>query len=183
MSLAEPATQKILSRFISYKPTPDDVAEAFRRSEALGSLKTSFTNGKGNMTGFLGEVAFEKTFKKFNYVGDKSYTHDYEYKGLKVDVKAKKCTSKPKLNYNASVVRTKFSKFEADVYFFMRVHETLREVWLCGWSPKKSIIHKNRLNKKGEIDSDGFRFKSDGYNIEIKKTRRPDAFESLLVRR
>ena len=133
MSLAEPATQKILSRFISYKPTPDDVAEAFRRSEALGSLKTSFTNGKGNMTGFL----------------------DYEYKGLKVDVKAKKCTSRPRLNYNASVVRTKFSKFEADVYFFMRVHETLREVWLCGWSPKKSIIHKNRLNKKGEIDSDG----------------------------
>ena len=43
------------------------------------------------MTGFLGEVAFEKTFKQFDYVGDKSYTHDYEYKGLKVDVKAKSC--------------------------------------------------------------------------------------------
>ena len=74
-----------MSRFIIYKPTPDDVAEAFRRSEALGSLRTSFTNGKGNMTGFLGEVAFENTFKQFDYVGDNSFTHDYEYKGLKVD--------------------------------------------------------------------------------------------------
>ena len=172
-----------MSRFITYKPTADDVAEAFRRSKKLGSLKTSFTNGKGNMTGFLGEVAFEKTFKKFTYVGDKSYTHDYEYKGLKVDVKAKKCTSKPKLNYNASVVKTNFSKFEADIYFFMRVHESLKKVWLCGWSHKRSIIHKKRLNKKGERDADGFRFKADGYNIEIKKTRRPDALESLTIRR
>jgi hypothetical protein len=85
--------KKILSRFITYKPTAGDVAEAFRRSQSLGKLKTSFTNGKGNMTGFLGEVAFEKTFKQFTYVGDKSYTHDYEYMGLKVDVKAKKCSS------------------------------------------------------------------------------------------
>lgn len=172
-----------MSRFIIYKPTPDDVAEAFKRSEALGSLRTSFTNGKGNMTGFLGEVAFENTFKQFDYVGNNSFTHDYEYKGLTVDVKAKKCTSRPMLNYNASVVKTKFSKFEADVYFFMRVHENLRKVWLCGWSPKKSIIHKKRFSKKGERDADGFRFKADGYNIEIKRTRRPDSFESLIIRR
>jgi hypothetical protein len=66
-----------MSRFIIYKPTAEDVAEAFNRSKALGNLKTSFTNGKGNMTGFLGEIAFEKTFKKFTYVCDKSYTHDY----------------------------------------------------------------------------------------------------------
>ena len=128
------------------------------------------------MTGFLGEVAFERTFKQFDYVGDKSYTHDYEYKGLKVDVKAKSCNTPPKLNYNASVVRTRFSKFEADVYFFMRVHKGLRKVWLCGWSPKKSIIHKKRFNERGERDADGFRFKADGYNIEIKRTRRPDCF-------
>jgi len=172
-----------MSRFILYKPTPEDVAEACRRSDALGELRTSFTNGKGNMTGFLGEVAFENTFKQFDYVGDKSFTHDYEYKGLKVDVKAKSCTTPPKLDYNASVVRTKFSKFEADIYFFMRVHKGLRKVWLCGWTPKKTIIHKKRFDKRGSLDKDGFRFKADGYNIEIRKTRRPDAFESLFLRR
>jgi len=172
-----------MSRFIVYKPTPEDVAEAFRRSEALGRLRTSFTKGNGNMTGFLGEVAFENTFKKFDYVGDKSFTHDYVYKGLKVDVKAKTCSSRPMLNYNASVVRTKFSKFEADVYFFMRVHSNLQKVWLCGWSPKSTIINKRRFNKKGDCDSDGFRFKADGYNIEIRRTRRPDAFESLTLQR
>jgi hypothetical protein len=80
-------------------------------------------------------------------------------------------------------VKTNFSKFEADIYFFMRVHESLKKVWLCGWSHKRSIIHKKRLNKKGERDADGFRFKADGYNIEIKKTRRPDALESLTIRR
>ena len=173
-----------MSRFITYKPTAEDVAEAFNRSKALGNLKTSFTNGKGNMTGFLGEVAFEKTFKKFTYVGDKSYTHDYEYRGLKVDVKAKKCSSKPRLDYNASVVKTKYQQVRGRRILLREgTRRTSKRVWLCGWSPKKSIIHKNRLNKKGERDSDGFRFKADGYNIEIKKTRRPDALESLTVRR
>ena len=171
-----------MNRFIIYEPTPDDVAEAFRRSERLGRLTTSFTKGKGNMTGFLGEVAFEKTFPQFDYVGGNSFTHDYEYNGLKVDVKAKRCTSRPLLKYNASVVETKFSKFEADVYFFMRVHENLRKVWLCGWCPKKSIITKKRFNAKGTCDEDGFRFKADGYNIPIKRTRRPDSLESFIVR-
>ena len=173
----------MMSRFILYKPTPDDVAEACRRSDALGELRTSFTKGKGNMTGFLGEVAFENSFEQFDYVGDESYTHDYEYKGLKVDVKAKSCTTAPKLDYNASVVSTKFSKFGADVYFFMRVHKGLRKVWLCGWTLKKTIIHKKRFDKRGSLDKDGFRFKADGYNIEIRKTRRPAAFESFFLRR
>jgi len=172
-----------MSRFILYKPTPEDVAEAFRRSKKLKTLPTSFTKGQGNMTGFLGEVAFENTFKQFDYVGDNSFTHDYVYKGLKVDVKAKSCTSRPLLKYNASVVKTKYSKFEADVYFFMRVHDNYRKVWLCGWCPKKTIIHKNRFAKKGDVDADGFRFKADGYNIEIKKTRRPDSFQPFVVRR
>lgn len=172
-----------MSRFIVYKPTPDDVSEAFRRSEVLGRLSTSFTKGKGNMTGFLGEVAFENTFKKFDYVGDNSFTHDYVYKGLKVDVKAKRVSSMPLLKYNASVVKTKYSKFEADVYFFMRVHENFHKVWLCGWSPKKSVISKKWFNKKGDVDKDGFRYKADGYNIPIIKTRRPDSFESLILRR
>jgi hypothetical protein len=172
-----------MSRFIVYKPTPEDVAEAYRRSKHLGQLTTSFTKGNGNMTGFLGEVAFENTFKQFDYVGDNSFTHDYVYKGLKVDVKSKSCTSRPLLKYNASVVKTKYSKFGADVYFFMRVHDNLQKVWLCGWSPKKSIITKNRFNAKGTYDEDGFQFKADGYNIPIRKTRRPDSLESLLLRR
>ena len=134
------------------------------------------------MTGFLGEVAFENTFKQFDYVGDNSFTHDYVYKGLKVDVKAKRCTSRPLLKYNASVVETKFSKFEADVYFFMRVHDNLQKVWLCGWCPKNAIITKKRFNAKGTYDEDGFKFKANGYNIPIRNTRRPDSLESLLLR-
>ena len=171
-----------MSRFIVYEPTPDDVSEAFRRSEVLGRLSTSFTKGKGNMTGFLGEVAFEKTYPQFTYVGDNSFTHDYVYKGLKVDVKAKRCTSRPMLDYNASVVETKFSKFKADIYYFMRVHENLQKVWLCGWCPKKTIIHPRRFAKKGDVDADGFRFKCGGYNITLKKTRRPDSFQPFVVR-
>lgn len=171
-----------MSRFIEYKPTPEDVAEAYRRSEKLGQLRSSFTNGRGNMTGFLGEVAFENTFKQFDYVGDSSYTHDYVYKGLSIDVKAKRCTSRPMLNYNASVVKTKYSKFEADIYFFMRVHENLQKVWLCGWSPKNSIIAKKRFNPKGSCDESGFKFRADGYNIPIGKTRRPDSLESVIAK-
>ena len=60
-----------------FSPTGDDIKEAFERSEELGVLPNSFTRGMGRMTGFLGEIAFERLYPQANYVGDKSFTHDY----------------------------------------------------------------------------------------------------------
>ena len=95
--------RQLKNRFVLFHPNKDDVAEAFRRSQSLGIPPNSFTRGVGRMTGFLGEVAFEKYIKGAEHVGEQCYTHDYLFKGNKVDVKSKTCTTRPQLHYIASV--------------------------------------------------------------------------------
>lgn len=166
-----------MSRFVVYKPTKEDVAEAFSRSQKLGITPSSFTRGKGRMIGFLGEVAFERTFPKAIYVGDKSYTHDYELNDKNIDVKSKSCNSRPMVHYIASVNKPKGKKLpKGNIYFFMRVHTDFSRVWLCGWTTQKAIEKPKYFKRKGESDDAGFTFLSDGYHLPIRNTRRTDSF-------
>ena len=168
-----------MSRFILYKPTPQDVAEAYRRSVALGIPPSSATRGRGRMTGFLGEIAFEKAFPDAIYVGDRSFTHDYEIEKLRVDIKSKICNSPPLNHYYATVMAADHkTPLKADVYFFTRVLSDLSKVWLCGWMKAKPIQKPKFFYGKGESDKTGFTFLNNGYQIPIRLTRRPDSFPS-----
>ena len=86
-----------------FTPTGDDIKEAFERSEELGVLPNSFTRGMGRMTGFIGEIAFERLYPQADYVGDTSFTHDYVLGKKTIDVKSKSCTSIPQPDFTASV--------------------------------------------------------------------------------
>lgn len=134
------------------------------------------------MTGFLGEVAFEKTHENAKYVGGSSFTHDYELGKLTVDIKAKVCTSPPRLHYVGSVFPKKDGSLPADVYYFVRVLKDFSKVWLCGWSTAKGIAKPKYWRKKGETDDFGFTFLGDGYHLPIRQMRRPDAFPRLCRR-
>jgi len=168
-----------MSRFILYRPTPEDVAEAYARSQRLGVLPNSFTRGKGRMAGFLGEVAFERTFGG-DYVGDESRTHDYEIKASSIDVKAKICSTVPQMTYCVSVPAQRLKPLQADVYFFTRVLNDYSKVWLLGWATAKSVQQDKFYKKKGEADDYGFTFLSSGYHLPINRTRRPDSFTNYL---
>lgn len=128
------------------------------------------------MTGFLGEIAFEKTFTDGVYVGDQSYTHDYEFENLTVDIKSKACNSAPRSTYNASVLTPRNKPLASDIYFFTRVKSDFTRVWLCGWVTANTIEKPKWFKKKGETDNAGFTFFGDGYHMPIKATRRPDSF-------
>lgn len=166
------------SRFIVYNTSPDDVAEAFRRSEALGITRSSFTGGDGRMTGFLGEVAFGNLFPEAKYVGNRSYTHDYELNGVKIDIKSRSCSGRPMLHYCVSVIKKRLEPLEADIYFFVHVKKDLSKVWLTGWAKKNTVKSNKNFKEKGESDKHGFTFYSSGYHLPIRSTRRPDALYS-----
>ena len=134
------------------------------------------------MAGFLGEVAFEKTFKG-EYVGGESRTHDYELKGTTVDVKAKICSTVPQMFYCVSVPAKRLNPLKADVYFFTRVLNDYSKVWLLGWATAKSIQRDKFYKKKGETDDHGFAFLSSGYHLPINRTRRPDSLLNYLNKR
>lgn len=160
-----------------FTPTGDDIKDAFERSEELGVLPNSFTRGMGRMTGFLGEIAFERLYPQAKYVGDTSFTHDYVLGKKTIDVKSKTCTSIPKPNYTASVNCKKDKKLQAKIYFFTRVSKDLSTAWLLGWSTARAIETKSNYKKRGEYDADGFCYRINGYHIPISSLRRASALK------
>jgi hypothetical protein len=175
--------RQLKNRFVLFHPTEEDVAEAFRRSQALGIPPNSYTRGVGRMTGFLGEVAFGKYVKFSKHVGEQCYTHDYMYNRKKVDVKSKTCTTKPQLHYTASVNAQGDKELKADLYFFTRVHKDLSKVWLLGWTTLYHAVKRKNFKRKGETDDSGFTYLCDGYHLPIRSLRRPDSFESSRLGR
>jgi len=172
--------KQLNDRFVLFTPEPDDVAEAFGRSQALGVTAGSFTRGNGRMTGFLGEVAFGKYLTEAAYVGGQSYTHDYELAGKNIDIKSKSCGGQPKLDYAASVNSRPNKPLAADIYFFTRVHSSLSKVWLLGWTTRYHVEKEEHFKKKGTTEADGFKYLSDGYHLPIRRLRRPDSLRDCL---
>jgi len=123
------------------------------------------------MTGFIGEIAFEKLYPLAEYVGDKSFTHDYVLGKKTIDVKSKTCTSIPKPDYTASVNCRKSKLLGAKVYFFTRVQKDMMRAWLLGWQTATSIQNKKNYKCRGESDSYGFQYKVSGYHVPISSLR------------
>ena len=161
-------------KILVFRPSSDDIKEAFERTQKLGVLPNSFTRGQGRMTGFLGEVAFELLYPDSEYVGDSCFTHDYVMRRRKIDVKSKTCTGKPLPHYTASV-NTKDKKLNATTYFFVRVRKDLTRVWLLGWASKQKMENKAIYKKRGEKDEFGFTYKVDGYHLPIQHLRLPES--------
>jgi len=143
---------------------------AEKRSKKLGKLKNSFTGGKGNIWGFLGEGIFGK------YMGilpDNTYHFDFRIQdhkvdvNHKVDVKAKHCKTEPMRHYECSIAKE--SKFqETDLYVFTRILEDCSKGWILGYISKKEYFDMATFHTKGEIDiENSFVFKNDCYNLPI----------------
>jgi hypothetical protein len=168
------------SKIIEIIPTAADLKEASDRAAQLGVLPNSFTGGRGRMTGFLGEVAFENYYKDCGYVGDSSFTHDYTLNDWKIEIKSKSCSSKPKIEYNVSVNGNENKEWLNDIFFFTRVNSSYSRIWLLGWMKRTNFLRRAEYKKAGESDSDGFTHRSSGYHLPIKQLRRPDSFLDSL---
>ena len=166
---------KKVGKFIEFIPAAEDLKEASNRAAALGVLPNSFTNGAGRMTGFLGEVAFERYYGNTIYKGDVSYTHDYVINNKKVEIKSKTCSSRPKPEYMASVNGKQDKVFENDIFFFNRVSSSLSRVWMLGWISRKSFFKHALFIKEGESADDGFTQRASGFHLPISKLRSPDS--------
>lgn len=85
------------------------------------------TNGK--LFGIIAEELFLDKYKMAIRKNTKHY--DVEYKGLKLDVKAKSCKDVPLPNYTASVSDYQ-KKHKSDGYVFYRIQKDLKKAWELG---------------------------------------------------
>lgn len=145
---------------------------AREKSEEMGKLNNSITSGEGNLAGFIGEfVAAREIGAEVN----NTYEYDLLAFGKKIDVKTKRCTSRPKDFYECSIAAYN-TKQKCDIYLFARMLWLKQQPnhwergWLLGWLPKEEYFEKATFLRKGQIDpSNNFVVKADCYNLAIAK--------------
>lgn len=144
--------------------------ERAKKLYPFDNLKGSITEGKSNLYGALGEIIVNDYFTQKGLTVDFSSTYDYDMKieGYKVDVKTKRTTVIPKPNYLCSISSWN-TKQKCDFYFFLRIDKDLKEGYLLGYKRKEVFFTESTFNEKGSEDTNGWKFKSDCYNLSIGK--------------
>ena len=143
---------------------------ARQKAEEMGKLNNSITKGDGNIAGFLGEFI---AAREIGAEVDNSYQHDLRFGTTTIDVKTKRCTSKPRDFYECSIAAYN-TKQKCDIYVFTRLlwHKAKPQVWergwLLGWLPKKEYFEQATFLKKGQVDpSNNYTVKADCFNLKI----------------
>lgn len=152
---------------IEITPTDKQKKEARLTAGTTIGLQGSITRGGGSPAGALGEIVVRDFL---GYIHANTAHYDlYTDQGVRIDVKAKRCSSAPKPFYECSIA-AHGAKQECDEYIFVRVLNNLQRVWILGRISKDEYFKKAVRHKRGDRDeSNNFTFKSDCYNLEISE--------------
>lgn len=153
---------------IEIEVTQEMREEAIRKSKEMGRIRNSILQGEGNMTGFLGEEIVKKYLSTNS---SNTYNYDLIINELKLEVKSKKTTVKPKDYYECSIASYNPNQ-KCDYYVFVRVLDDYSKGWILGYEEKGEYFRKAKFLRKGQKDGDnGFTVKADCYNLEISQLR------------
>ena len=155
------------------------INKAKAKANQMGTIKNSITKGQGNIAGFIGE---EIVLNYLNEKDNNSYDYDLILKdGRKVDVKTKRTTVKPRINYDCSVAAFN-TKQKCDVYIFCRILNDMSKGWILGYKDKEDYFNEARFMKKNEIDpANNFRVRADCYNVAIEDLESIDNLVQVLT--
>lgn len=150
---------------IELKPTDDQLLQAIKMGQEMGTLRNSISGGSGNTAGFLGEILTAEYLK-----ADHKNTYQYDLilsNGKTIDVKTKRCRSVPKPEYDVSIASYN-TKQDTDYYVFTRTKGDYSTVWLLGYIEKELYFKQATERKKGDRDpTNGFLFRADCWNLAI----------------
>ena len=150
---------------IEFDVTAEWYESAKEKAEELGHLKRSIRQGSGNLVGFIGEHIAQHVLG-----GTFANTYDYDLlleNGLKVDVKTKMTSVKPRPNYACTIADYYLQR--CDYYVFVRVLNDYSKGWFLGFKQHDEFIQQARRVRKGDVcKSNGFVAKLDGYDLDIK---------------
>lgn len=99
---------------------------------------------------------------------DQTYDYDMIIDGHKVDVKSKRTTVVPQPHYFCTVFDYNTTQ-QCDRYYFVRVLEDMTSAYLLGYINKSDFYDRALFYRKGQQDTNGFRFKADCWNLEISQ--------------
>ena len=138
----------------------------------------SFMQGKGMQAGLLCEELVRSRFAGFEYSkGLAIYDYDLLHEGRfgRTEVKAKRCSSPPKLDYYCSVAESSLHQ-DCDYYAFLRILNNSTRAWFIGFMPKADFLEAAWMFKKGQEDPNapgtGWTFSETCRNVTIETVLR-----------
>jgi hypothetical protein len=144
------------------------LTEAKSRATKLGKLNNSITEGAGNIAGYIGQLLVAEYL---NAEEPDDYNFDVKKDNTTYEVKTKRCTSRPRKEYDCSVSDFN-TKQNCDYYLFVRVLEDFSKAWILGKKKKADYFNEARFCEKGKVDEKstlGWKFKADCYNLSISE--------------
>ena len=148
------------------KITPDIIARAKKKAATVGNLQGSITGSLSHVVGAIGEIIVADAIG-----ANESNTYDYDLvsDGERIDVKTKRCNTRPFPHYDCSVAAHGANQ-NCDSYIFVRILTDTSRAWILGSIPKQDFYTKATKYKRGDIDpANGFTFKADCYNLPISE--------------
>jgi len=147
--------------------TKDMIEQCKAKAQDIGRLKNSITKGQGNLAGIVGEYVTHQHLKDSEW--QNTYDYDLIENNKNIDVKTKRCSSKPLDNYDCSVAETSLHQ-GCDEYIFVRILNDLSKAWILGRMGRDAFFKKAKHMKKGQVDkSNNFKVHVNCYNLQIKE--------------
>ena len=161
---------------IQVKITPSIISRAKKKAATVGNLQGSITGSLSHVVGAIGEIIVA------DIIGaDESNTYDYDLvrDGERIDVKTKRCNTRPFPHYDCSVAAHGTNQ-NCDSYVFVRILTDTSRAWILGSIPKPDFYTRATKYKRGDVDpTNGFTFKADCYNLPISELS--DVKQSVTV--
>ena len=161
---------------IQVKITPSIISRAKKKAATVGNLQGSITGSLSHVVGAIGEIIVADVMG-----ADESNTYDYDLvKGEeRIDVKTKRCNTRPHPHYDCSVAAHGTNQ-NCDSYVFVRIFTDMSCAWILGLIPKSDFYTRATKYKRGDVDpANGFTFKADCYNLPISELS--DVKQSVTV--
>lgn len=138
------------------------------RHEFNGSKEQQFV-------GLVGEVIIKMLFNiKHEFKKGFDGGFDFQYKGLKIDVKTMGRNVDVKDYFVNNFVAHQL-KFNCDIYIFCSLNKLKNELTICGYLTKKELLQKSIYRKKGETmtrsNGTSFALKTDNFQIQNKELK------------
>ena len=142
------------SKMLKVMVTEDMLLNARAKAFRQGEIKNSFTKGKGNTTGFLGEEVVKEWCKSRGIKIDEKSTKDYDLiiNGYKCEIKTKG-RSVPFIqgDWPASIAYTSTHQ-RPDLYIFCSMYKQ-EYGFVVGVIEAKEFFEQAAFIKKGEYDA------------------------------
>jgi len=142
------------------------LSEACEMASKMGALRGSLLRGKGNVSGFVGEIAVRDILR-----AEQKNTYDYDLvldDGSTVDVKTQAVNSVPRDYYECNLNQHSV-KQNCNYFAFVRVLSNMSKGWYLGKISKENFLAKAKFNRSGSMaESGNFIFKLNTYTLRIK---------------